>query len=145
METGKIKKIKIFFEKGKLPQIVENALCVADCGLQGDRFAKGGEKQLTAIDTDTLQWMEQQTQKGLCFARYKANLEVDFDLSQLEKGQKLACGTAVLQLSQVQKECFEECVRVQGKLPCRLRTNAKYLVVKNSGTVAVNDEITPEW
>ncbi|MBR5251902.1 MAG: hypothetical protein IKV52_03660 [Oscillospiraceae bacterium] len=145
METGKIKKIKIFFEKGKLPQIVENALCVADCGLQGDRFAKGGEKQLTAIDTDTLQWMEQQTEKGLCFARYKANFEVEYDLSQLEKGQKLACGTALLQLSDAQKECFEECARVQGKMPCRLRTNAKYLKVVTGGTVAVNDEIIPEW
>ena len=144
MENGKIKKIKIFFEKGKPPRIVQNAQCIADCGLQGDRFAKGGPKQLTAIDTDTLQWMEQQTEKGLCFARYKANLEVDFDLSQLKTGQKLACGSAVLQLSTAQKECFAECARVQGKLPCRLRTNAKYLVVKQGGTVSVDDKITSE-
>lgn len=142
MEKGKIKKIKIFVEKNFPPQIVQKAECMIDCGLKGDRFAKGGEKQLTAIDTQSLEWMESQPQKGLCFNRYKANLEVEnMDLSTLKSGDKLICGTSQLQIADIGKECFEECVLVQGKKPCMLRAHAKYLKVAQSGAIQQNDEI----
>ena len=142
MENGKIKKIKIFVEKNFPPEIVEKTECLADCGLKGDRYAKGGEKQLTAVDTLCTQWMEQQTEKGLCFARYKANLEVEnTDLSAFNSGDKLVCGTAELEKSCVGKECFPECVLVRGKKPCMLRRHAVYLKVSGSGTISVGDEI----
>ena len=145
MEKGKIKKIKIFVEKNFPPEIVQKADCLVDCGLKGDRFAKGGEKQLTAIDTDTLVWMEAQTEKGLCFNRYKANLEVEnMDLSTLKSGEKLICGTLQLELSQIGKECFAECTLVQGKKPCMLRSHAKYLKVIQNGTIHTGDEIHKE-
>ena len=145
MEKGKIKKIKIFVEKNLPPEIVQKAECLVDCGLQGDRFAKGGEKQLTAIDAQTICWMEDTAEKGLCFARYKANLELEnMDLSLLKSGDKLACGNAKLQVSDVGKECFAECVLVQGKKDCMLRKHAKYLKVLQSGTIQLNDEIYKE-
>jgi len=142
MEKGKIKKIKIFVEKNFPPQIVQKADCIVDCGLKGDRFAKGGEKQLTAIDSQSLEWMEAQTEKGLCFNRYKANLEVEnMDLSALKSGEKLVCGTSQLEISQTGKECFAECVLVQGKKPCMLRSHAKYIKVVESGIIKVDDEL----
>ena len=142
MEKGVIKKIKIFVEKNFPPQIVQKAEVVVDCGLKGDRFAKGGEKQLTAIDTQSLEWMEAQTEKGLCFNRYKANLEVEnMDLSNLKSGEKLVCGTSQLEISHTGKECFAECVLVQGKKPCMLRNHAKYLKVTESGKIKVSDEL----
>lgn len=142
MEQGRIKKIKIFVEKNLPHQIVQKAECVVDCGLKGDRFAKGGEKQLTAIDAQTLEWMEKQSEKGLCFARYKANIELEnIDLSLVKSGDKLSCGTAVLQVSDVCKECFGECTLVQGKKQCMLRRHAVYLKVCQGGTIELNDEI----
>ena len=142
MEKGKIKKIKIFAEKNLPPEIVQKAEFLVDCGLNGDRFAKGGEKQLTAIDTQSVDWVNSTEEKGLCFARYKANLELEnMDLSQLKSGDKLVCGEVKLQISDVCKECFPECVLAQKNKPCMLRSHAKYLKVIQGGTVQLNDEI----
>jgi len=143
MESGKIKKIKIFHKKGEPPQIVSQADCMVDLGLLGDRFAKGGEKQLTAIDEICENWLSEQDTEGLCFKRFKANITVEnMDLSLLKTGQKLICGSTELEFSSECKECFAECARVQQKMDCMLRNHAKYLKVSKSGTIGENDTIT---
>ena len=142
MQKGKIEKIKIFHKKGEPGENVLFADCLVDSGLVGDRFAKGGEKQLTAIDGICEKWLEAQETDGLCFRRFKANITVEnMDLSQLKNGQKLLCGSSVLEISGENKECFAECVRVQNKMECFLRRHAKYLKVAQSGRINVNDEI----
>ena len=143
MQKGKVEKLKIFTEKGKPGEIVQSVQCAADCGLVGDRFAKGGEKQLTAIDEICERWLLQQETEGLCFKRFKANITVeDFDLSTLKTGEKLLCGDAVLEISKENKECFEECTRVQNKMDCMLKKHAKYLKVAKNGKICTDDEIT---
>ena len=145
MESGKIKKIKIFHKKGEPAEIVSQAECLVDSGLVGDRFAKGGEKQLTAIDEICENWLSQQETEGLCFKRFKANITVEnMDLSALKPGQKLILRDAELEFSQENKECFAECVRVQNKMDCKLRNHAKYLKVSKSGKICESDKITTE-
>ena len=142
MQKGKIKNIKIFAEKGKPGEIVQSVQCTADCGLEGDRFAKGGEKQLTMIDDICESWLCRQDVQGLCFKRYKANITVgNFDLSTLKIGEKLLCGDVVLEISKENKECFEECTRVQNKMDCMLKKHAKYLKVAKSGKICTGNEI----
>ena len=143
MQKGKIKNIKIFAEKGKPGEIVQSVQCTVDLGLSGDRFAKGGEKQLTMIDDICESWLCSQQLQGLCFKRFKANITVEnFDLSTLKAGEKLLCGDAVLEISQENKECFEECTRVQNKMDCMLKKHAKYLKVAKSGKICTDDKIT---
>ena len=142
MQKGKIEKIKIFHTKGQPGEIVQKAQCTADCGLEGDRFAKGGDKQLTMIDDVCEGWLSAQETEGLCFKRYKANITAEnCDLSAFKVGQKLKIGTAVLEISPQNKECFAECVRVQNKMECLLRAHAKYLKVAQSGIISVDDKI----
>ena len=143
MQKGKIKKIKIFTEKGKPGENVLSAECVVDLGLLGDRFAKGGEKQLTMIDEVCENWLCAQEVQGLCFKRFKANVTVaDMDISAYKSGEKLLCADAELEISAENKECFAECARVQNKMDCMLRNHAKYLKVAKNGKININDEIT---
>ena len=145
MQKGKVEKIKIFHAKGQPGENVQKADCTADCGLLGDRFAKGGEKQLTMVDDICESWLGTQETAGLCFKRFKANVTVEnMDLSAFKTGQKLKIGTAKLEFSTENKECFDECVRVQNKMDCILRNHAKYLKVINSGTMSVEDKINTE-
>ena len=97
MQKGKIKNIKIFAEKGKPGENVQMVQCTADCGLEGDRFAKGGEKQLTMIDDICESWLCSQQLQGLCFKRYKANITVEnFDLSPLKQAKNCFAVTLCL-------------------------------------------------
>lgn len=143
MEKGILKKIKIFSQKGQPPLIVSEAKCIVDLGLQGDRFAKGGEKQLTAISINCEEWLKNQSLKGLCFDKFKANLTVEnIDIAALKSGQTLDFGGVCLAVSNERKECFKECERVQKCMDCMLRTDAKYLKVVKGGTISVNDTIS---
>ena len=142
MQKGKVAKIKIFEKKGEPGKIVQKADCAVDLGLLGDRFAKGGEKQLTIIDDICESWLKSEKTEGLCFKRFKANITAEnTDLSACKNGDKLNIGTAQLVFSCQSKECFAECVRVQQKMDCLLRNHAKYLKVSESGTINTDDII----
>ncbi len=142
MKNGTLKKIKIFSQKGQPPSEADFAHCAVDLGLLGDRFAKGGTKQLTVVDTVCTEWMKDRKTKGLCFEKFKANLTVEgIDISALKSGDILTLGEVELAVSDSGKECFSQCERVCEKKDCMLRTHAKYLVVKNGGEIKTGCEI----
>lgn len=59
--------------------------------MEGDRHAAGGERQTSLLAGETRDWMEKQTEPGLCFRRYKANLITEgIDTTQLNTGDLLA-------------------------------------------------------
>lgn len=141
--SGKISKIEIFLQKNQGENFVKNALCVVDCGLQGDRYAKGGEKQLTIIDQDTVQWLKNQSEDGLCFKKFKANITVEnLDVSLLKSDDVLTSGDAEFTVSTAAKECYKECSLIQKSIYCPLRKHAKYLRVSQGGTIKTGDEIS---
>lgn len=139
---SKIVSIKIFIEKGKPPVLVENANLLVDCGLQGDRFANGGDRQLTLIDSSVINYMNNATVKGLCFTKYNENIATEnLDTTQLKSGDILRCGDAQLEVSAAEKECFEECIFRQKNLECKLKNGSIFLKVKKSGNIKLNDKI----
>ena len=142
MNIGNIKKIILFTEKNSPPINVQNVQCLVDCGLQGDRFAKGGEKQVTLVSSECLEWILKQEKKGLCFERYNANIIAEgFDTSKLGKEDLIYCNDAVRKVSPCSKECFDECYLRQNNLYCKLSASAKYLKVVKSGEINLNDKI----
>ena len=87
-------------------------------------------------------WMEKQTEPGLCFRRYKANLITEgVDTTQLNTGDLLAAGGAVFRVSGYGKKCFPECIYHEKGVFCRLSAGAIFLEVIRDGYVSVSDEI----
>ena len=75
---------------------MENARFRSGIGMERDRHAAGGERQTSLLAGETRDWMEKQTEPGLCFRRYKANLITEgIDTTQLNTGDLLAAGGAV--------------------------------------------------
>lgn len=142
MEEGKINRINIFKDKGEPPISLKSVNCSLDFGLENDRFAKGGEKQLTLIDKSTTDWIEKIQIKGLCFEKFKANLTTEnLDTSLLNSGDILFCGSAILEVSTEKKECFEECILRQKNIECKIAKGGIYLKVKGSGCIKIGDRI----
>lgn len=131
-----------FTEKGKPGEPVEEAHFVKGLGMEGDRHADGGNRQLTLLSGETRRWMDAQKVPGLCFRRYKANLVTDgLDLKELKPGRKLKVGTAVLTVEESSKECFPECALHQSGTECRLSDGCLYLSVEESGTAKLGSTI----
>ena len=140
---GTVRALYVFRERGKPGKPVKQARFRKDQGMEGDWHADGGSRQLTLMAGEVRDWMQAQTTPGLCFRRYKANLETEgLDIQNLHPGQVLQAGTALLQVSEASKECFAECPLFQAGQECRLSQGAVFLTVLQSGTISEKDQIT---
>lgn len=138
---GTIVKLCRFTEKGKPGECLNEAYLLRDKGMEGDCHAFGGKRQLTLLSGEARRWMENQAQPGLCFQRYKANLETEeLETARLRLGMELLVGTAVLAVSD-RKECFPECPLSGQGLSCLLLRDGVYLSVIRSGMAACGDSI----
>ena len=143
-ETGRARLIGLFrfTEKGKPGEPVEEAHFVKGLGMEGDRHADGGSRQLTLLSGEIREWMDSQEVPGLCFRRYKANLVTEgLAPETLKPGRKIKIGTAVLAVAESSKECFPECVLHQSGTRCRLSSGGVYFTVEESGIAKVGSTI----
>ena len=132
----------LFEKKGEPGREVASAVFVKDLGMEGDRHARGGDRQVTLLQAEVMRWMEAAPMKGLCFKRYKANLEIEGLTEELlQPGTRLQLGTATLQVSESAKACFPKCPLLEEKRPCKLAGGAVCLRVVGSGLVNKNDKI----
>ena len=91
--SGRISGLWRFTEKGRPGEEIPEAVFIENKGMEGDRFADGGERQVTLLPAETAAWMAEQETPGLCFRRYKANVQTaGFDVPGLEAGDEIAAG-----------------------------------------------------
>lgn len=139
---GTITALYRFAEKGKPGEALKEAYFIKNMGMEGDRHADGGERQLTLLSGEVRCWMQEQETPGLCFKRYKANLETEgLTVSNLRPGICLQAGTARLTVTECAKECFQGCQLRENGIACRLSSGGIYLKVAESGTVKTGDPI----
>ena len=69
-----VRELYVFRQRGQPGEAVESAWFRRGIGMEGDRHAAGGERQTSLLAGEARDWMEKQTEPGLCFRRYKANL-----------------------------------------------------------------------
>jgi len=134
--------------KGVPGETVQNALFIANQGMDGDFHAIGGKRQLGLLSTEERQWMDAQSEDdtlGLCFGRYKENVLFDANpLSGLVPGSRLAVGEAVLEISDITKHCFAQCPLFSKGRDCILAGRNFFAKVVQSGFVRIGDCAKPE-
>ena len=73
--SGRIAGLWRFTEKGRPGEEIPEAVFIENKGMEGDRFADGGERQVTLLPAETAAWMAEQETPVLCFRRYKSNVQ----------------------------------------------------------------------
>lgn len=120
----------------------DSVVLLEGLGIKGDIKAMGGKRQLSILPKIVRNGIDFKEFTGLCVRRYRENItwsgEGDFI-----KGKKYSIGEAVIQISELTKECFPECENIIENLPCPLLYSAAYAEILNGGTIAVGDEILP--
>ena len=67
-----VRELYVFRQRGQPGEAVESAWFRRGIGMEGDRHAAGGERQTSLLAGETRDWMEKQTEPGLCFCRLSA-------------------------------------------------------------------------
>ena len=137
--------LKISLEKKK-PLIPKDELTLTEMGIEGDRHADGGDKQIFVYSIEA-QKADKEEMQGLCYGSYEANITVSgIDLKTLKSGDVIKIGTdgASIMITSHKGKCFDDCEKFSAKLYCTLRVNALYAKVITPGKIKLGDEIILE-
>ena len=145
--TGKIESIKVYHAKGEAGKELAEARLIENLGLEGDRHAKGGERQISFLLSECREQIANEKETGLCLARFKENINIRFlDPAVIKPGICLETGEAeqqaVLEITGETKHCHEECALYEAGKPCSLAGLNLFAKVLKSGVIRVGDEVT---
>jgi cyclic pyranopterin phosphate synthase len=95
--------------KGTTKRPVDEIQLVADLGVEGDAHAGGGKRQVSLLGIEDIETL---SVSGIVAAPgdFAENITTrGVDLPSLPIGMRLSIGKAVLEVSQIGKECHEGC------------------------------------
>ena len=138
---GKVIAICTSEKKGTQKQEVASAVLRENWGIEGDAHAGTWHRQVSML---SLEKIEEFRRRGaeVDFGAFGENLIVEgFDLSKLPVGTRFCVGDAVLEMTQIGKECHSHCAihRVMGD--CIMPREGVFTKVIKGGTIYLGDKI----
>mgnify|MGYP005824447181 CR=1 FL=1 len=139
---GKIIAVCTSPEKGTQKQNVGSALLVEDWGIQGDAHAGKWHRQVSLLSYDRVEEFRTrgaQVEPGA----FGENLLVEgFDFKSLPVGTRFGCNGAVLELTQIGKQCHAHCQIYRQVGDCIMPREGVFTRVLRGGVVRGGDELT---
>lgn len=140
---GRIISINISIRKGEKKNSVPSAVLKADYGIEGDAHAGDWHRQVSLLAQESVDKMRS---KGMELnpGDFAENLTVTgVDLVSLAIGQRLAAGPeAILEITQIGKECHNDCAIKQQVGDCVMPREGVFAKVVEGGEVQNGDEIS---
>jgi cyclic pyranopterin phosphate synthase len=131
----RLKRAKV---RGEATEQLDEMRLIEGVGIEGNHI-QGGSKQVCLCTKQARDWMEQQTDKGLCFMRFDENILVDTpEVVKLAVGNRVAIGEGILTVT-ANKPCFDECTLHSTNRYCMLSESAVFLSVEVGTTIRIGD------
>jgi TatD DNase family protein len=141
---GTIKAVCVSAEKGTVKRNVGQAELVENHGLKGDAHAGSWHRQVSLL---SLQKIDAFRDKGaeVIDGDFGENLVVDgIDFSSLPVGTLLRCGEALLEMTQIGKECHSHCAIFKRMGDCIMPREGVFAKVLHGGSIKTGDTILVE-
>lgn len=139
--TGRVIAICISEKKGTQKKTVPNALLRTDWGIEGDAHAGNWHRQVSLL---ALEKIEEFRARGAAvdYGAFGENLVVEgFDLKNIPAGTRFEIGEAVLELTQIGKECHSHCAIYKAVGDCIMPREGVFTKVIKGGEISPGDEI----
>lgn len=138
---GIIQAICISEVRGVQKHAIPEADLTPEWGIVGDAHGGNWHRQVSLLG---LEKIEAFRAKGadVAYGAFGENLVVDgFDFRTLPVGSLLAVGDVLLQMTQIGKECHNDCAIRKATGTCVMPTEGIFAVVVREGTIRPGDEI----
>lgn len=147
---GVVKAICISEKKGTQKHEVSEACLIENHGISGDAHAGKWHRQVSLLGWEVVEeFKERGREKGsqaamnIDHGAFGENLIVEgFDLKSLPVGSRFQIGEALLELTQIGKECHSHCVIYHQVGDCIMPREGVFTVVLKGGLIHPGDEIT---
>jgi molybdenum cofactor synthesis domain-containing protein len=139
--SGKVIAVCISERKGTQKKEVPSIKLVPEWGIEGDAHAGKWHRQVSLL---ALEKIEAFREKGadVDFGAFGENIIVEgFDLRALPVGTRFRIGDALLELTQIGKECHSHCAIYHQVGDCIMPREGVFTVVLEGGEVKAGDEI----
>lgn len=134
--------IRIKVARGVPGQVVEEALLKEGFGFIGDIFAGKKDREITLFEADARAESLETREDGLCVTRFSENFLIrGLDFMTMTRGARISMGEAEIELTQIGKECHEECPVFLREGNCGLFGKAAYARVTKGGLVHIGDKL----
>lgn len=136
---GVIKGICISEKRGTAKHEIEEAILAKDCGIQGDAHAGHWHRQVSLLSYEKI---EEFRKKGadIELGAFGENLIVSgYDFRNLAVGTRFQCGEAVLEMTQIGKECHSHCEIYKRMGECIMPREGVFAIVLHGGTIRKGD------
>lgn len=139
---GKIVAICISRERGTQKTEIREAILKTDWGIEQDAHAGHWHRQVSLLSVSKIEEFRARGAK-VAFGAFGENLVVEgFDLSRLPVGTKIRAGEALLELTQIGKECHSHCEIFQKMGDCIMPREGVFTKVIKGGRIRTGDEVT---
>ena len=136
---GVIKGICISEKRGTAKHEIEEAILAKDWGIQGDAHAGHWHRQVSLLSYEKI---EEFRKKGadIELGAFGEKLIVSGDdFRNLAVGTRFQCGEAVLEMTQIGKECHSHCEIYKRMGECIMPREGVFAIVLHGGTIRKGD------
>ena len=140
MEKGMIISVNMSEEKGKRKHSVGTAMITAT-GLEGDAHGGAWHRQVSLLSMESIERIRH-SHRELSPGDFAENLTTQgLKLSSVKVGDQLRVGEAILEITQIGKECHVDCEIKQEVGECIMPVEGIFGKVIRPGRVSVGDTI----
>ena len=138
---GIIKAVCISEKRGTVKKNINEVNVIKDFGLEGDAHAGKWHRQVSLLSYERIEEFRARGAK-VEFGDFGENLVVEgYDFKSLPVGTRFRCGTVILRMTQIGKECHHGCEIFQTMGDCIMPREGVFCVVEQGGTVKAGDEL----
>lgn len=138
---GKIMAVCISEKRGTQKKNIEKVRLIENFGLEGDAHGGNWHRQVSLLSYEKVRAFEE---KGISVedGAFGENLLVEgFDFKTLPVGTRLRCGDALLEMTQIGKECHSHCEIYQAVGDCIMPREGVFARVLHGGMIQIGDEM----
>ena len=138
---GKIMAVCISEKRGTQKKNIEKVRLIENFGLEGDAHGGNWHRQVSLLSYEKVLAFEE---KGISVedGGFGENLVVEgFDFKTLPVGTRFRCGDALLEMTQIGKECHSHCEIYQAVGDCIMPREGVFARVLHGGEIQIGDEL----
>ena len=139
---GKLIAINISEKRGTEKKEIQEAQLVTDFGIAGDAHAGKWHRQVSLLSFEKIEDFKARGAR-IENGAFGENLIVSgFDFKTLPLGTRFQIGDALLEMTQIGKQCHSYCAIYQRMGECIMPKEGVFAVVLKGGTIKKGDEVT---
>lgn len=138
---GKIMAVCISEKRGTQKKNIDKVRLIENFGLEGDAHGGNWHRQVSLLSYEKVRAFEE---KGISVedGAFGENLLVEgFDFKTLPVGTGFRCGEALLEMTQIGKECHSHCEIYQAVGDCIMPREGVFARVLHGGVIQIGDEM----